>query len=273
MHTGFSGTVRDGEWPRPRGFGRPERLELPLDTLAHGRADPREEAARARARRPSATCSSGAHAATSRRPAEVPIAQLWGDEEVTIAGGRGDGAAAPCPAAALDRERAGLRRRRARSPRTGSTSRGSPSGCSPGRACGCAGASARYGFEVRVLRPRRGARDRRLRARLPRRARQIPSTRLRELVRAAAGAARVRRARPAPGRARAGPLRRDALCGACTSPPTSSRPSRRAGGSRSTSWSRCSSRCFAARVEGDRAGRCRPPASWSRATARCSRSS
>ena len=85
IHTGFSGTVRDGEWPRPRGFGRPERLELPVDTL------PAVGPALAKKLRALGLVTVGD--LLFRRPRryeppaeEVPIAQLWGEDEVTIAG-------------------------------------------------------------------------------------------------------------------------------------------------------------------------------------------
>jgi ATP-dependent DNA helicase RecG len=83
VHTGFPGTVRDGEWPRPRGFGRPERLELPLDTL------PAVGPSLAKKLRALGLATVGD--LLFRRPrryeppvGEVPIAQLWGDDEVTI---------------------------------------------------------------------------------------------------------------------------------------------------------------------------------------------
>jgi ATP-dependent DNA helicase RecG len=85
-HTGFSGLDQAGEeWPRPHGWGRPERLGLPLETLqAVGPS-------LAKRLRPLGLSSVGD--LLFRRPRryeraadEVAISQLWGDEEVVIAG-------------------------------------------------------------------------------------------------------------------------------------------------------------------------------------------
>jgi len=46
VHTGFSSMVPDGDWPRPHGWGRPERLGLPLiakDTVKELRKESKRE--------------------------------------------------------------------------------------------------------------------------------------------------------------------------------------------------------------------------------------
>jgi ATP-dependent DNA helicase RecG len=87
--SGLSGMVRDGEWPRPAGWGRPDRLELGVDTL------PGVGPSLARRLR-----SLGVERVADllyRRPRryesqadEVAIAELWGSDEVAIAGVVGD---------------------------------------------------------------------------------------------------------------------------------------------------------------------------------------
>ena len=85
VHTGFSSMVPDGDWPRPHGWGRPERLGLPLETLqAVGPS-------LAKKLRPLGLSTIGD--LLYRRPRryepaadEVAISQLWGDQEVAIAG-------------------------------------------------------------------------------------------------------------------------------------------------------------------------------------------
>ena len=86
-------------------------------------------------------------------------------------------------------------------------------------ACGCAGGSSRHGFEVKSydLGEARATADY---APVYRASEEVPSTRLRELVRAALELARARRARPAAGRARAADPARRAR-GASTSRSTS----------------------------------------------------
>jgi ATP-dependent DNA helicase RecG len=84
-HTGFSGVVPDGVWPRPASWARPDRLELGLETL------PGVGSTLARKLR-----GLGLDLVSDllfRRPRryesaadEVPIAQLWGSDEVAIAG-------------------------------------------------------------------------------------------------------------------------------------------------------------------------------------------
>jgi len=77
--------VRTGEWPRPAGWGRPERLDLGVETLP--------DVGAALARRLRALGVERVRDLLFRRPRryeaaadEVAIAQLWRDEEVAIAG-------------------------------------------------------------------------------------------------------------------------------------------------------------------------------------------
>ena len=104
IRTGFSGVVRDGEWPRPRGYGRPERLDLPLETL------PAVGPTLAKKLRQLGLQTIGD--LLLRRPrryepaaGEVAISQLWGDEEVAISGVVESVRAAAAAAAADDPER------------------------------------------------------------------------------------------------------------------------------------------------------------------------
>src|SRR5213595_1620950 len=83
--TGLSGVVPDGEWPRPTAWARPHRLELGVDSLPG--------VAAAFARRLRALGVERVDDLLLRRPRryesaadEVAIAQLWGGEEVAIAG-------------------------------------------------------------------------------------------------------------------------------------------------------------------------------------------
>jgi ATP-dependent DNA helicase RecG len=85
VDTGLGATAALGERPRPRGFARPERLELPLTTL------PGVGASLAKRLRPLGLETVGD--LLLRRPRryeaaadEVAISQLWGDEENVIAG-------------------------------------------------------------------------------------------------------------------------------------------------------------------------------------------
>jgi len=84
-HTGFSGVVLDGDWPRPTAWARPERLGLGVETL------PGVGVTLARKLRQLGLVTVGD--VLFRRPRryesaadEVAIAQLWGDEEAAIAG-------------------------------------------------------------------------------------------------------------------------------------------------------------------------------------------
>ena len=85
VNTGLGGSIVSGERPRPRGFARPEQLELPLDTL------PGVAATLAKKLRPLGLETVGD--LLLRRPRryetaadEVAISELWGDEETVIAG-------------------------------------------------------------------------------------------------------------------------------------------------------------------------------------------
>jgi ATP-dependent DNA helicase RecG len=82
---GFTGLVQDGAWPRPRGWARPERLQLPLDSLAQ--VGP----TLAKRLRPLGLSTIGD--LLYRRPrryeppaSESAISELWGEDEVTISG-------------------------------------------------------------------------------------------------------------------------------------------------------------------------------------------
>jgi ATP-dependent DNA helicase RecG len=84
-HTGFSGTVPAGGWPRPRGFGRPSQLDLPLESLP--------SVGPAFARKLRAIGLATIRDLLDRRPrryepaaGEVAITQLWGGDEVAISG-------------------------------------------------------------------------------------------------------------------------------------------------------------------------------------------
>jgi ATP-dependent DNA helicase RecG len=85
VNTGFSGLVQDGRWPRPHGWGRPERLQLPLELLDS--VGP----SLAKKLRPLGLATIGdllyRRPRRYEKPAdEVAISQLWGDQEVAIAG-------------------------------------------------------------------------------------------------------------------------------------------------------------------------------------------
>jgi ATP-dependent DNA helicase RecG len=82
---GLSGVVQNGEWPRPLGWARPEQLELGVDTLPG--------VGPSLARRLRALGVERVADLLFRRPRryesqadEIAIAQLWGSEEVAIAG-------------------------------------------------------------------------------------------------------------------------------------------------------------------------------------------
>ncbi|HEY4347021.1 MAG TPA: ATP-dependent DNA helicase RecG [Gaiellaceae bacterium] len=85
IDAGLSGLVRDGAWPAPRAFGRPERLDEPLETLSA--VGP----SLAKKLRPLGLLTVGD--LLYRRPRryeppaeEIAISELWGEDEVTIAG-------------------------------------------------------------------------------------------------------------------------------------------------------------------------------------------
>jgi ATP-dependent DNA helicase RecG len=84
MHAGFTGVVQDS-WPRPRAWAQPERLEAGIDTLPGVGA--------ALAKRLRALGLETVRDLLLHRPRryesavdEIAISQLWGDDEVAIAG-------------------------------------------------------------------------------------------------------------------------------------------------------------------------------------------
>ena len=207
IRDGFSGTVRDGDWPRPRGFGRPARLELPLGTL------PAVGPSLTRKLRPLGLLTIGD--LLYRRPRRyepaadaVAISQLWGDDEVAITGVI---------------ETVQLRRLRGRlsivaakvvDP-TGSITANwfnqpwLAEKLRPGTRVRMRGRLSRYGFEVRSY-DLEGARATADYAPVYRASEQVPSTRLRELVRAALALHAHDVLDPLPAD-RVQPIRRDAL--------------------------------------------------------------
>ena len=84
MHPGFTGLVQY-DWPRPRGWARPERLELGIETLAGVGAG---LAKRLRALGIDTIRDLLLHRPRRYENAvdEISISQLWGDDEVAIAG-------------------------------------------------------------------------------------------------------------------------------------------------------------------------------------------
>ena len=84
MHAGFTGVVQH-EWPRPRAWARPERLDLGLDTLPGVGAT---LAKRLRALGLETVRDLMLHRPRRYESAvdEITISQLWGDGEVAIAG-------------------------------------------------------------------------------------------------------------------------------------------------------------------------------------------
>jgi len=84
MHAGFTGVVQN-DWPRPRAWARPERLDAGIDSLPGVGA--------ALAKRLRALGLETVRDLLLHRPRryesavdEISISQLWGDEEVAIAG-------------------------------------------------------------------------------------------------------------------------------------------------------------------------------------------
>jgi ATP-dependent DNA helicase RecG len=206
---GLSGAVENGEWPRPRGYGRPERLESGLETL------PGVGPSLARKLRSLGLFTVGD--LLLRRPRryesvadEVAIAELWGDEEVAIS-------------ALVETVR--LRRPRRRlsivtaqvSDGTGSISANwfnqpwLAERLRPGTAIRLRGRLSRHGFEVRSY-DIEGARATADHAPVYRASEQVPSNRLRELVRSALMLHAYDVLDPLPAEQSApGPIRRDAL--------------------------------------------------------------
>src|SRR3954470_19414079 len=85
MHTGFTGLVHELPWPRPHVWARPERLELGVDTLP---GIGRSLAKRLRTLGIDTVGDVLLHRPRRYESAadEIEIAQLWGDEEVALAG-------------------------------------------------------------------------------------------------------------------------------------------------------------------------------------------
>jgi ATP-dependent DNA helicase RecG len=85
ISTGFSALVQNGEWPPPRAWAHPERLELPVESLAG--------VGPTFAKRLRTLGLESVGDVLFRKPRryetaadEVSIAQLWGDDEVVING-------------------------------------------------------------------------------------------------------------------------------------------------------------------------------------------
>jgi ATP-dependent DNA helicase RecG len=207
IRTGFAGVVRDGEWPRPRGYGRPERLDLPLETL------PAVGPTLAKKLRQLGLQTIGD--LLLRRPrryepaaGEVAISQLWGDEEVAISG-------------VVESVR--VRRPRRRLTILNAIIRDDTGSITanwfnqpwladkllPGTSVRLRGRLSRHGFEVRSydLEEARATADH---APVYRASEQVPSTRIRELVRSALELHAHDVLDPMPAE-RVGPIRRDAL--------------------------------------------------------------
>ena len=196
VDTGLGGGVVSGERPRPRGFARPEQLDLPLDTLEG------VGATLAKKLRPLGLETVGD--LLLRRPRryenaadEVAISDLWGDEETVIAG----------VVQSVRIRRLGGRRSIVSAKVTDPTGEISASWFNqpwvadrvkPGATVRLRGKLGRYGFDVKSydvgetratadFAPVYGASE------------AVPSWRLRELTRGRARRARPRRARPAAG--------------------------------------------------------------------------
>ena len=85
MHAGFPGVVHEPPWPRPHAWARPERLELAVDALP---GVGRSLAKRLRTLGIETVGDVLLHRPRRYESAadEIAIAQLWGDEEVALAG-------------------------------------------------------------------------------------------------------------------------------------------------------------------------------------------
>ena len=234
MHAGFTGVVQH-EWPRPRGWAPPQRLDA-LDV---------HDAARASARRSRSGCARSASSRCATCSSTLPVAT-----RARSTRSRSRSSASAEGEVAIEGRIVSARARPLRGRRTLVTAIVRDVERRPGQrlvlqpavarreaGCGNERAAARQARPLRLrreeLRHRRGAPDGRLRARLSgQRADPVDAA-----ARARAHGARAVRAqlsRPAAGRARAraapGRARRDPFPGR-----RCSRPSRLAGGSRSTS--------------------------------------
>ena len=180
QHAGFAGVVQH-EWPRPRAWARPS---------GSTRASRRCPASARRSRSGCARSGSLGRDLLLHRPRryeraadEIAISQLWGDEEVVIAGVVQDVRTRRLGGrrsivTARDRGRERLDQRVVVQPALARSR-----SCRPGRTCGCAGKLGRYGFDVKsydVGEPRATADF----APVYPASEQVPSTQLRELVRA-----------------------------------------------------------------------------------------
>jgi ATP-dependent DNA helicase RecG len=207
---GFAGVVPvpDEGWPRPRGWARPERLEAPIGTLPGVGVT--------LAKRLGALGIGTVGDLLLHRPRryeraveEVPISQLWGDEEVVIAGVVQD----------VRTRRLGGRRTivtakvRDASGQIGASWFNQPwlaDKLPPGTPVRLRGRLGRYGFDVKSwdVGEARSTADF---APVYPASEQVPSTRLRELVRAALALSGGDVLDPLPAAAADEPIRRDAL--------------------------------------------------------------
>ena len=205
QHAGFAGVVpvpHGDAWPRPRGCASPARLDAGVETLAGRRADAREAAARARdrlRRRPAAPPPAAVRARRGRGRDLAALGRRRGGDRRRRPG-RAHAAARRRPP--LDRDRAWCGTTPARSARRGSTSRGCSRSSPRARPVRLRGKLGRYGFDVKSydLGDERATADF---APVYPASEAVPSTRLRELVRAALADASERAPRDAAGRARA----------------------------------------------------------------------
>src|SRR3954453_2265603 len=85
MHTGFTGVVHEPPWPRPHAWGRPIRLEFDVKTLA-GVGPSLAKRLRTLGIGPVGDVLFHRPRRYESAADEVAIAQLWGDEEVALAG-------------------------------------------------------------------------------------------------------------------------------------------------------------------------------------------
>ena len=270
MHAGFTGVVPD-EWPMPRGWTAPERLgSLGVETLARRRCRTRAGGCARSGSRRSRDLLLHRPRRYEQAVDEIAISQLWGDEEVAIAGEVVDVRTRRLGGRRTDRD--GACQRRQRHDRRVVVQPALARGEADARHALAAARKARpLRLRREELRRGRGARDGGLRAGLSRqRAGAVD-----EAARARRGSALAVRALPAAIRCRRGSTCR---CAATRSWPSTSRrpkprPRRRGDASRSTSCLR-SNWSSRARVTTTRLpARCPLLVSLSGATATCCPSS